>query len=133
MDGAGPGHSETVENRVPWSDRRRRTVLGLGAGVLVMGLAALALPDEYGATAAVLAALFAFLLVTALVVFVAVPGPGTLGTLSRSVPLAGAVLVVAVLLLLSTDAALRWLWILIALAAAGWTASAVWRTRRSGE
>ena len=31
-----------------------------------------------------------------------------------SVPLAGAVLVVAVLLLLSTDAALRWLWILIA-------------------
>jgi hypothetical protein len=96
-----------------------------------MGLAALALPDEYGATAAVLAALFGFLLVTALIVFIAVPGPGTLETLARSVPLAGAVLVVAVLLLLSTDAALRWLWILIALAAAAWTASAVWRTRRS--
>jgi hypothetical protein len=98
-----------------------------------MGLAALALPDEYGATAAVLSALLAFLLVTAFVVFVAVPGPGTLETLSRSVPLAGAVLVVAVLLLMSTDAALRWLWILIALAAAGWTASAVWRTRQSEE
>ena len=96
-----------------------------------MGLAALALPDEIGATAAVLAALFAFLLVTAFVVFVAVPGPGTLGTLARTVPLAGAVLVVAVLLLLSTDAALRWLWILIALAAAAWTESAVWQTRRS--
>jgi hypothetical protein len=125
------GHSGTVENRVPWSGRRRRTLVGLGAGALVMGLAALALPDEYGATAAVLAALLAFLLVTALVVFVAVPGPGTLETLSRSVPLAGAVLVVAVLLLMSTDAALRWLWTLIALAAAGWTASAVWRTRKS--
>ena len=45
--------------------------------------------------------------------------------------LAGAVLVVAVLLLLSTDAALRWLWILTALVAAAWTASAVWRTRRT--
>ena len=105
--------------------------MGLGAGAAVLGLAALALPDEYGATAAVLAALLGFLLVTALVVFVAVPGPGTLDTLSRSVPLAGAVLVVAVLLLLSTDAALRWLWILTALAAAAWTASAVWRTRRT--
>ena len=125
------GHSETVENRVPWSARRKRTLLGLAAGAVVMGLAALALPDEYGATAAVLAALLAFLLVTAVVVFVAVPGPDTLGTLARSVPLAGAVLVVAVLLLLSTDAALRWLWILIALAAAAWTASALWRTRRS--
>jgi hypothetical protein len=98
--------------------------------MLFFGLAALALPDEYGATSAVLAALCAFLLVAALVVFIAVPGPGTLETLSRSVPLAGAVLVVAVLLLLSTDAALRWLWILIALAAAAWTASAVWRTRQ---
>ena len=116
---------------MPWSDRRRRTLTGLGAGAVVLGLAALALPDEYGATSAVLAALLGFLLVTALVVFVAVPGPGTLGTLSRSVPLAGAVLVVAVLLLLSTDAALRWLWTLTALAAAAWTASAVWRTRRT--
>ncbi len=133
MDRAHAGHSGTVENRVPWSDRRKRTLVGLGAGAVVMGLAALALPDEFGATSAVLAALLAFLLVTAFVVFVAVPGPGTLETLSRSVPLAGAVLVVAVLLLMSTDAALRWLWILTALAAAGWTASAVWRTRRSEE
>ena len=125
------GHSENVEYRVPWSTRRKRTLIGLGAGAVVMGLAALALPDEYSATAAVLAALLAFLLVTAVVVFVAVPGPDTLGTLARSVPLAGAVLVVAVLLLLSTDAALRWLWVLIAVAAAGWTASAVWRTRKS--
>jgi hypothetical protein len=118
---------------VPWSSRRRRTLLGLGAATLVAGLAALALPDEFGVTAGILAALSAFLLVTALVVFVAVPGPGTLETLSRSVPLAGAVLVVAVLLLLSTSAELRWLWVLIALAAAAWTASAVWRTRRSEE
>jgi hypothetical protein len=120
-----------VENRAPWSSRRRRTLVGLTAGMLLFGLAALALPDEYGATSAVLAALCAFLLVAALVVFIAVPGPGTLEILSRSVPLAGAVLVVAVLLLLSTDAALRWLWILIALAAAAWTASAIWRTRQS--
>ena len=131
VDRPVPGHCETVENRVPWSSRRRRTVTGLGAGMVLFGLAALALPDEYGATSATLAALCAFLLVAALVVFVAVPGPGTLERLSRSVPLAGAALVVAVLLLLSTDAALRWLWILIALAAAAWTASAVWRTRRT--
>jgi hypothetical protein len=131
VDRPGPGHCETVKNRVPWSARRKRILLVLGAGALLMGLAALVLPDEFGATAAVLAALFAFLLVTAFVVFVAVPGPDTLGTLARTVPLAGAVLVVAVLLLLSTDAALRWLWILIALAAAAWTASAVWQTRRS--
>lgn len=131
MDRPTPGHCGTVENRVPWSARRQRLLLGLVCGTLLFGLAALALPDEYGATSAVLAALCAFLLVAAFVVFVAVPGPGTLSTLTRSVPLAGAVLVVAVLLLLSTDAALRWLWILIALAAAAWTASAVWRTRRS--
>jgi hypothetical protein len=131
VDRAVPGHCETVENRVPWSRRRRRILIGLTAGMVLFGLAALALPDEFGATSAILAALCAFLLVAALVVFVAVPGPGTLETLSRSVPLAGAVLVVALLLLLSTDAALRWLWILIALAAAAWSASAVWRTRRS--
>ena len=108
-------------------------LLGLAVATILFGLAALALPDEYGATSAVLAALCAFLLVAAFVVFLAVPGPGTLQALSRSVPVAGAVLVVAVLLLLSTDAALRWLWILIALAAAAWTASAVWRTRRQEE
>ena len=118
--------------RPPWSDRRRRTLLGLALGIVAFGLGAIALPDEYGATSAVLAALCAFLLVAAFVVFIAVPGPGTLETLSRSVPLAGAVLVVAVLLLLSTDAELRWLWSVIALAAAAWTATAVWQTRRSG-
>ena len=64
--------------------------------------------------------------------FVAIPGPDTLRTLFHTVPLAGAVLVVAVLLLLSTSADLRWLWSLIAVAAAGWTAAAVWETRRSG-
>lgn len=131
MDLCTPGHCGTVKNRVPWSGRRRRTLLGLTAGLVLTALTALALPDEYGATAAVVAALFAFLLVTAFVIFIAVPGPDTLRTLLRSVPLAGSVLVVAVLLLLSTDAALRGLWVLIALAASGWTASAVWRTRRT--
>jgi hypothetical protein len=41
------------------------------------------------------------------------------------------VLVVAVLLLLSTSANQRWLWSLISVTAAGWTAFAVWETRRS--
>jgi peptidoglycan/LPS O-acetylase OafA/YrhL len=130
VDDPGPGHSGDVQSRPTWSDRRRRTLLGLAAGLLVTGLGALVLPDEYGATAGILAALCAFLLVTAVVVFVVVPGPGTLGTLLRSVPLAGAVLVVAVLLLLSTSAGLRWLWVLTALGAAAWTASALWRGRR---
>ena len=118
---------------MPWSSRRRRLLLALAAAALLFGLAALVLPDEFGANSAILAALCAFLLVAAVIVFIAVPGPGTLNTLSRSVPLAGAVLVVAVLLLFSTDAALRWLWVLTAVAAAAWTASAVWRTRRSEE
>ena len=39
--------------------------------------------------------------------------------------------VVAVLLLLSTSAELRWVWSLVAVAAAGWTAYAVWETRRT--
>jgi uncharacterized membrane protein len=117
--------------RPPWSDRRRRTLLGLALGVVAFGLGAIALPDQYGLTSAFLAALCGLLLVTAAVVFVAIPGPDTLGTLLRTVPLAGAVLVVAVLLLLSTDAGLRWLWSLIAVAAAAWTATAVWQTRRS--
>jgi len=93
---------------------------------------ALALPDQYGVTSAFLAALCGFLLVAATVVFVAVPGPDTLGTLLRTVPLAGAVLVVAVLLVLSTDDTVRRLWLLAAVAAAGWTAFAVWEGRRSG-
>jgi hypothetical protein len=121
-----------VESRPPWSDRRRRTLLGLAAGAVVFGLGMIALPDEYGVTSMFLAALCGFLFVVALIVFVAIPGPDTLRTLFRTVPLAGAVLVVAVLLLLSTSADLRWLWSLIAVAAAGWTGAAVWETRRSG-
>ena len=121
-----------VERRPPWSDRRRRTLLGLALGIVLFGLGALGLPDEYGVTSMFLAALCGFLLVVATVVFVAIPGPDTLRTLLRTVPLAGAVLVVAVLLLLSTSADLRWLWSVIAVAAAAWTAAAVWETRRSG-
>ena len=116
----------------PWSDRRRKTLLGLALATVVFGLGAIALPDQYALTSAFLAALCGLLLVTAVVVFVAIPGPDTLGALLRTVPLAGAALVVAVLLLLSTDAELRWLWSMIALAAAAWTATAVWQTRRSG-
>jgi hypothetical protein len=121
-----------VETKPRWSDRRRRTLLGLALGIVVFGIGAFALPDQYGVTSAFLAALCGFLLVAALVVFVAIPGPGTLHTLLHMVPLAGAVLVVAVLLLLSTSAELRWLWSLIAVAAAGWTTVAVWETRRTG-
>lgn len=125
------GTLDQVEDRPPWSRRRRRTLLGLGAGILVFGLGAAVLPGEYGAPSLYLGALCAFLLVVALVVFVAIPGPGTLHALARTVPLAGAVFVVAVLLLLSA-AGLRWLWALVSVAAAGWTAAAVWETRRSG-
>ena len=121
-----------MESRPPWSRRRRRTLVGLALGIVAFGLGAIALPDEYGVTSMFLAALCGFLLVVATVVFVAVPGPDTLRTLFRTVPLAGAVLVVAVLLLLSTSADLRWLWSVIAVAAAAWTAAAVWETRRSG-
>jgi hypothetical protein len=121
-----------VEPRPPWSDRRRRTLIGLGLGTVGFGLAAIGLPDQYGLTSAFLAALCAFLLVVATIVFLAIPGPGTLRILFTTVPLAGAVLVVAVLLLLSTDEELRWLWILTSVAAAVWTAGAVWETRRSG-
>ena len=121
-----------MESRPPWSDRRRRTLVGLGLGIVAFGLGAIALPDEFGVTSMFLAALCGFLLVVAVIVFIAIPGPDTLRTLFRTVPLAGAVLVVAVLLLLSTSADLRWLWSVIAVAAAGWTAAAVWETRRSG-
>jgi len=121
-----------VEDRPPWSERRRRTLIGLALGIVAFGLGAIALPDQYGLTSAFLALLCAFLLVSAAIVFVAIPGPDTLRTLLQTVPLAGAVLVVAVLLLLSTDEELRWLWTLITVAAAAWTATAVWQTRRSG-
>jgi hypothetical protein len=120
-----------VESKPPWSQRRRRTLLGLGVGILVSGIGAIALPGEFGAKSLYMTALCAFLLVVALVVFVAIPGPGTLHTLLRTVPLAGAVLVVAVLLLLSATG-LQWLWALVSVAAAAWTAVAVWETRRSG-
>ena len=122
-----------MDSRPPWSDRRRRTLLGLALGIVGFGLAAIALPDQYGLTSLFLAALCGFLLVCAVIVFIAIPGPDTLRTLLRTVPLAGAVLVVAVLLLLSTSEDLRWLWTLTAVAAAGWTAFAVWDTRRSEE
>ncbi len=115
--------------RAPWSDRRRRTLIGLGAGTVVLGTGAL-LPGEYGVTSLFLAALCAFLLAVALAVFVAVPGPDTLGTLLRWTPLAGAALVVAVLLLLAAPDDLRPLWWLATAGAAGWTATALWLTSR---
>lgn len=121
-----------MEPRPPWSDRRRRTLLGLAGLMLACTLGGIGLPGELGATSAILAALCAFLLVVATIVFVAVPGPGTVGALLRSVPLAGAVLVVVVLLLLSTPANLRWLWITATVGAAGWLGAALWHARRAG-
>jgi hypothetical protein len=119
-------------NRPPWSDRRRRTLLALAFGIVACGLGAVALPAQYGVTSGLLALLCAFLLVAATVVFVVVPGPGTLGVLLRSVPLAGSALVVSVLLLLSTPEDLQRLWWLTAIAAGAWTAGAAWQARRSG-
>jgi hypothetical protein len=121
-----------VRSRQPWSDRRRRVLLGLALGIVAGGLGAIALPAQYGVTAGLLALLCAFLLVAATVVFAVVPGPGTLGTLLRSVPLAGAALVVAVLLLLSTPEDLRWLWWLGTAVSAVWTVAAAWEARRTG-
>jgi hypothetical protein len=105
-------------------------MLGLALGIVGFGLGAIALPAQYGVTSGLLALLCAFLLVAAAVVFVVVPGPGTLGTLLRSVPLAGATLVVAVLLLLSTPEDLRVLWWAATGGAAAWTAVAAWQARR---
>ena len=120
-----------MESSPPWSARRRKTLIGLGAGLAVFGIVAVTIPGEVGVTALAVAGICAFLLIAATVVFLVVPGPDTFGTLVRAVPLAGAVLVVAVLLLLSTDEQLRWLWILISAVAAAWTAWAVWQARRS--
>lgn len=117
--------------RPPWSRRRRRLLTGLALGAAAGGLGAVALPAEAGVTAAFLGALCAFLLVAAAVVFLAIPGPDTLGELLRTTPLAGAVCVVGVLLALSTEGQpLRWLWWLAAAAGAVWVATAVWLTRR---
>ena len=117
-----------MQPRPRWSDRRRRTLAWLAAAAAVLGAGAL-LPDEIGVTSGFLAVLCAFLLMAATVVFVAVPGPDTLGTLLRTVPLAGAVLVVAVLLLLSTPADLRPLWWAGVVVAAGWLGFALWAGR----
>ena len=126
MPPAGP-----ATGRPRWSRRRRRLVRGLGAAAVVLGAGAFVLPAEWGVTAGLLAGLAAFLLVAALVVFFAVPGPGTAGTLLRSPSLGGAVLVVCVLLVLSTDGRpFAWLWWLGAAAAAVWTGAALWRARR---
>ncbi|MGY1601372.1 hypothetical protein [Geodermatophilus sp. SYSU D00815] len=119
--------------RAPWSRRRRRLLLWLAAGAALTGVGAFTLPDELGVGSGLAAAVCGLLLVAATVVFVAIPGPGTAGQLLRTAPLAGAVTVVAVLLALSNAGeSLRWLWILAAVAAAGWTAFAVWENRRSG-
>ncbi len=119
-----------LQTRPPWSHRRRRLLLGLALGGVLGGLGAVGLPDELGVTAAVLAALCGFLLIVALVVFVAIPGPDTVGTLLDSVSVAGAATVVAVLLLLSTPDEQNWLWTSAAAVGAIWTATAIWRSRR---
>ena len=121
-----------MQPRPRWSDRRRRTLAWLAAAAVVLTAGAVLLPDEFGLTSAFLAALCGFLLLAAVVVFVAVPGPDTLGTLLRTVPLAGAVLVVAVLLLLSAPAELRPLWWAGVAGGAGWLAYALWQARATG-
>jgi drug/metabolite transporter (DMT)-like permease len=114
-----------------WSRRRHRLLRWLAAATVVLGVAAALLPAQYGITAALLAGLCGFLLAAALVVFLVVPGPGTPGALLRSGTLAGAVLVVCVLLVLSTRGeSLQWLWWLGAALAAAWAATALWLARR---
>ncbi|MGR7024342.1 hypothetical protein [Geodermatophilus sp. URMC 62] len=120
-----------TELRPPWSPRRRRTLGGPAVGAVVCGIGALLLPAEIGVTAALLAALCGFLFLVALVLFFAVPGPDTVGTLLRSPSLGGAVTVVAVLLWFSTAGQpLRWLWALAAAAGLAWLATALWLVRR---
>ncbi len=118
--------------RVPWSDRRRKTLIGLGAGTVVLAAGAF-LPDEFGVTSLFLAGLCAFLLVVAAIVFVVVPGPDTFGTLLRSTTLAGPALVVAVLLLLSAPEELRVLWWAGVAGAAAWLGFALWQGRATEE
>jgi hypothetical protein len=108
-------------------------VRGLGAAAVLLGAGALVLPDGAGVTCGLLAAVAALLLVAAVVVFTAVPGPGTAGTLLRSPSLGGAVAIVAVLLLLSTEGQpTNRLWAGVAGAGAVWTLVALWLTRRPG-
>lgn len=129
---APPWGSPPTDDRT-WSRRRKRLLLWLGVGAALPGVGAFTVPGEIGVTSGFVAAVCALLLVAALVVFVAIPGPDTLGQLLRTAPLAGAVLVVAILLALSNAGqSLRWLWILTAVAAAGWTAFAAWENHRSG-
>jgi hypothetical protein len=125
--------SPPSEPQTPWSSLRRKLLVGLGVGLVAGVVGSFLLPARYGITALFLAGLCGFLLVVAVVVFVTYPGPDTLGQVLRTPPLAGAVLVVAVLLVLANPAgSLRWLWVVAAVVAAGWTAFAVWETRRSG-
>ncbi|MGY1618966.1 hypothetical protein ACI797_19675 [Geodermatophilus sp. SYSU D00691] len=119
--------------RAPWSRRRKLLLLWLAVGAVLTGVGAFTLPDEFGVGSGLAAAVCGLLLVAATVVFVTIPPPDTFGQLLRTAPLAGSVTVVAVLLALSNAGeSLRWLWILAAVAAAGWTAFAVWENRRSG-
>jgi hypothetical protein len=130
---APPAWGPPPPDRRSWSGRRKRLLVGLGAGAVLTAIGAFTLPDELGVLSGFAAALCGLLLVAATVVFVVIPGPDTLGRLLRMPPLAGAVTVVAVLLALSNAGeSLRWLWILVALAAAAWAAFAVWESRRSG-
>jgi hypothetical protein len=130
---AAPVWGPPPDGRRPWSGRRKRVLLGLGAATVLTGVGALTLPGGLGVTSGFVAAVCGLLLVAATVVFVAIPGPDTFGRLLRMPPLAGSVTVVAVLLALSnTGRSLRWVWILAALAAAVWAGFAVWENRRSG-
>jgi hypothetical protein len=123
--------AEPSTRRPRWSRRRHRLVRGLAAAAVVLGGSAFVLPAEWGITSGLLAGLCAFLLVAALVVFFAVPGPGTVGTLLRSPSLGGAVLVVCVLLVLSTRGRpFAWAWWVGAAGAAVWTGAALWQARR---
>jgi hypothetical protein len=121
-----------TEPRPPWSRRRRRLLGWLAVGGVLGGLGAVTLPADAGVTAAYVGALCGLLLVAAAVVFLAIPGPDTLGGLLRTTPLAGAVCVVAVLLALSNPGeSLRWLWWTAAAAGAAWAAAALWLDREA--
>jgi hypothetical protein len=130
---APPTWGPPPAGRRPWSGRRKRLLIGLGVAAVLTGVGAFLLPDEFGVLSGLVAAVCGLLLVAATVVFIAIPGPDTFGRMLRMPPLAGAVTVVAVLLALSNAGeSLRWLWILIALAAGAWAVFAVWESRRSG-